>query len=378
MIGGGGGGGLAAAWGLATQGYDVTLLEECVSTCLRQSGITSGGQARRHRGAYQANSPRVAAAIREDDRLADEMPEVIVPAKAIYYVPASAREEVTEGWKEGGVQFTEVNTAHRAISPAFRKKHELSAFETEDQVIDTDRTRSFLEGKAFGAGARLVCNAEIVGSKREGGRVKAICARTPDGFRTFDCDLWINVTGASLERVASIVNPEVNLRGCFELSGTPVLRMPWPFDGDPLILQFYGKQLLQHLSVIPVGSQRLAAVATSGGQPATDHETVDGDLEEERDRLLQLMAEGFDLPTLPQPQTIAWCVKALFSHPAVKAREGDSGARLVTVVPGTLFGGLQNEIIGSPGKLGSILHFRDAVIDVAAEVLGEDTKRAAA
>ena len=184
------------------------------------------------------------------------------------------------------------------------------------------------------------------------------------------------MAGASLERVASRIS-RVNLKGCFELSATPVLRMPWPFAGDPLILQVYGNQLLQHLSVIPVGDTRLAAVATSGGCPALDPEHVEGALVQEQQRLIGLMTTAFGQRLWPASQTIAWCVKSLFTHPAVKAQEGNSGARLVTVVPGRMFGGMQNEVLGSPGKLGSIFHFKEEVLAVSRLLAGEEEALAA-
>src|SRR5947209_2637600 len=51
---GGGAGGLAGGIGLAENGHSVKVFELCPGPCQKQSGVSEGGQARRHRGAYYA------------------------------------------------------------------------------------------------------------------------------------------------------------------------------------------------------------------------------------------------------------------------------------------------------------------------------------
>src|SRR5438067_1636946 len=104
---GGGAGGLTAGIGLAENGLQVKVFEVCPGPCRKQSGVSEGGQARRHRGAYYAESPRVANAILQDDTLGRELPEAVFPVPARYFVPESARPDVLAGWKSAGVRFKE-------------------------------------------------------------------------------------------------------------------------------------------------------------------------------------------------------------------------------------------------------------------------------
>jgi glycine/D-amino acid oxidase-like deaminating enzyme len=346
---------------LALAGFRVTVLEAAAQFCQLQSG-PFGGQARQHGGTYYSDSPRVARALSLGTSLAREVPEAIRKVPARYFVSEAALPGVLRGWREARLWFRKGRADDVPISARFRQRHRLTAFWTRDQVIDPRRLRDRLERECRSAGCRLICRAEVVAGEAARGRLTAIRAQTPDGPRRFSCDFVVNVAGASLSRVLARLCPGADVSGHFKRVATPVLRAPWPFSFEPGILQFYGDQLLSHLSLIPCGFRRMVSVATSGGLPVPDGAPAGLASEPQRARLLGLLAEAFDLLDLPEPQTLSWCVKALLTHPEAKRREGAAGARLVTVIPGPVFGARDNVLIAAPGKLGSVLEFRDAVV----------------
>ena len=178
---GGGGGGLAAAIGLAETGFQVNVLEACSNPCQKQSGLSEGGQGRRHGGAYYAESPRVANTILQDDTLVREHPDLIVQVTARYFVPESARAAVMEGWRSAGVRFEEGGADRSPLSRTFCHTHEIVSYVTQDQVIDTKRLRLALVQRLVRAGGELVCNAEVIDAEHKYDRIMAIHARTAQG-----------------------------------------------------------------------------------------------------------------------------------------------------------------------------------------------------
>ncbi len=374
---GAGGGGLSAAVGLAQAGYDVTVLECRPGPFQKQSGVR-GGQGRLHFAGYYPGKPLVAQAImRESALFMRQMPDAVVPVDTRYFVAEAKRDQILAGWKLSGVTFREEPGDRSPICPGFRRKFGVGAFKLEDKVIDPVRLAENLKDQLQHHGGRLVCQAELIGSQRVGNRIVAVIARTTAGLRRSPCDVLINAAGAGMQRVLTRVSPQANLAGYFKTVATAVLRFPWPFSIDPSILQFFGPyedQLLKNLSLIPVGRSRLASVATSGGL-RVDPNGIRYDIQSQHRELSRLVAEGFGFLQLPEPQEITWCVKALLVHPDLKESEGETGARLVTVLPAVIFGGSDNELLVSPGKLGSVLSLRKAVLDAVRKL--EETREAA-
>ena len=381
-IAGAGGGGLSIAVGLAQEGHDVTVLECRPAAFLKQSG-TKGGQGRLHKSAgYYPGKRDVAQAImRESEDFHQRLPEAVVNVGCRYFVPEACREAITAGWQQSGVRFIEDPGDRSPISPTFRRSHALSTFLLQDKVIDPVRLARTFQEQLRQAGGRAIFGAEVIGCQRAGNRILAIVARTTNGLQRFPCDVFINAAGAAMQKVTSLINGNARVAGFFKILATPVLRFPWPFSIEPTILQFFGPhgaQVLKNLSVIPVGRSRNASVATSGGIPVDDPDHINLDLQAEHREFLRLIAQGFDLLQLPEPQEISLCCKALLVHPNILAKEGDTGARLVTVLPGNMFAGLENEFLCSPGKLGGVLTLRDAVCSAVDKLLESEGRGEAA
>jgi hypothetical protein len=299
----------------------------------------------------------VAKALREERSLQREIPDAVVPVSCFYFVPEKSM-GVLRRWRAGGVQYREVNPNGTPLSPSLQRKHCIRAFQLGDRVIDRALTQAHVESKVH-QGAKLICGAEVIACRQKGNQITHIIAQTPSGSYAFATDFVVSVAGAYLAKVAERLNAGSKLGDYLELAATAVLRAP-SFVGEPMLLQFFG-DLLEHLSVIPIGRTRRLSIATRGGQgPIADPDHVNNDLELERQRLLRLLAEGFDLLDLPEPQTISWCVKGHLTHPA--ARSVRAGSRLVTVIPGQLVNDAANLLHTSPGKLGNCLALRDYVV----------------
>lgn len=385
VIGGAGAGGISVGWGLIKAGYDVTVLEKCESFCQMQSG-PRGGQGRRHGGAFYAGITQVAQGIRKEADSLNEIPGTVVRCGALYFVKGSVLPLVISGWQEAQIPFHEDKMYNSLLKPSFLQSHQVRTYITNDQLIDSNQLASYLKSKFEELGGRLELVTSVTGSIRKNGKIVAIRTKSGDKEKDFECDLWINVTGAWQQKVEKVVNPDAvdELSKYFELKATPVWRPNWNWPSAPMILQFYGNfepenaRLQNQLSVIPISGGNTAAISTVTAIDVKDpddfydpsrpnYKTNQNRLEQEPKILWALLSEaleGFDWWGGNDLGTTAWCVKSFLTHPEVRRRGIQWGALLVTVIPTQqYFGGVKNAIIGSPGKLGSVLIFRNQVVE---------------
>ncbi len=379
VIVGAGAGGLEVAAALTRPPgrYHPIVLEAGDAPFLKQSG-TSGGQARWHCGAYYHHDLEVARTIAHEHSLGLDA-GIVHRVPCTYVLPADGAAEVKEAWDAAGVFSRKARTGtEEMLAPALRGTGRVVCRNTDDDVIDTERLRT-LQEKALRRGGELLCGTRVVGARWKGRRINGVWVRRDGRTRLIPCDFCVNCAGAGLARVAKDLDPSTGLRlGCFRIEATAVLRAGWPFPGRrPQILQFYGN-LLEHLSLIPVGRTDRVSVATRGGTAVTDPEAPAVDLEAEKLRLLGLLAEGCGLSSLPGPLVISCCCKALLTAPGA-AGQGGAKARLVTVLFAPEVGGLMdNLILAAPGKLGNVKPFARQVVAAVDRHFGaEEVSRAA-
>lgn len=379
---GGGFAGLATACGCLQAGLLPVIFECRPGLCQRQSSPTRGGQARLHSsGAYYPGNPRVARAVMEEaERFARAFPEAVVPVEARYFVPELAHDDILAAWREAGVWRREDKAFGKPLSARFRRKHGIRTYVSKDRAIDVVQLQSSL--KAPLRHVEVITNAHVVGSVQEGGRLQALLVRMPDGpVCRFPCAMCFNASGASMERVMAVVNPEAKMDGLCQQVATAVLRFDWPWHLPPMILQLFGSHqapLLKNGSIIPVGSNLgRASLACSGGKPVQDPDAVPYDLETERQEMLELLREAFDLNEV-SGQELSWCVKGLVAPAAARRAEGDSAARLVTVLNASTLGGASNLFLCSPGKVSGVVALMEAVAEaVRAYAQGQESQKAA-
>jgi len=387
VVGGAGAGGLSVGWGLAEAGYNVVVLEKRPQHCQIQSG-PKGGLARRHGGAFYAGLPQIARKIRKKALRLYDIPCAVKQVGAVYYVRKQDRPFIISGWQEAQIPFYEDNSYASILNPDFCKQNEIKAYITFDQIIDTEQLANFLKTN-FESSGKLEFVKKVIGSEIHKNEIKAIIAESMEGEKRYPCDLWINVTGAWQHEVELKVNPDAEhlMPNFFGWTATPVWRCPWNWNAGsskPLIIQFYGifnLQLLKQLSIIPVAGNHGNSIA--GISMADENEVYNPDdfyeplslryqenkkkLENKCHELQDLLSQGLrqNQKTVYNPDSMSWCVKSFLIHPEVKRRgiRIDWGTQLITVIPMyRYFGGVLNSIVASPGKLGSVLDFRDQVV----------------
>jgi hypothetical protein len=70
------------------------------------------------------------------------------------------------------------------------------------------------------------------------------------------------------------------------------------------------------------------------------------------------------------PQSMSWCVKSFLNDPEIVGRGITWGALFVTAFrTEPHFGGVTNSFVAAPGKIGSIIEFRDHVVRKVNEYL---------
>ncbi len=398
VIGGAGAGGLAAGWGLASQGYDVVILEKLSAHCQVQSG-SNGGQARRHGGAFYAGLPQIARQVHSEAAALYDIPNAVRHVGAIYFVRKRDRALVVSGWQEAGVPYHENPQMTTLLDAEFVNRMDVTAFITSDHVINTQTLADVLHSKFMSANGQLELGTAVVGSDIKQGKITQIRARTQQGDeRLFPCDIWINVTGAWQQEVERLVNPDAKhiFPDSFGWTATPTLRCTWDWQARrlrPTILQFYGdfaSQFLNQMSIIPIVDSAAptgakVAISTaeenSVGHP-DDFYDASRPLFDANQAVLQnklqnlecLLTTALNGPNLSGflPGDMSWCVKSFLIDPEVRNRGIGWGALFVTVFSmHEHFGGAENSLIAAPGKLGSVLEFKDRVVQKVIERFGK-------
>lgn len=389
VIGGAGAGGLAAGWGLAQAGYDVVILEKRPQHCQVQSG-SRGGQARLHGGAFYAGLPQIARQVHEESQRLYEIPNAVKEIGAVYFVRRANQNLIESGWQKAGIQFHEDKQHTTLLNPTFWRTNDVIAYRISDHIIDADKLADFLRTSFERAGGKMDVVNRVVRSEVSQDAIDAIIAETPEGEKRYACDLWINATGAWQEEVERLVNPSARpfTSEDFKLIAVPVLRCDWDWhrwSSQPTILQFYGdfkSQFLDQLSIIPIvdnatSSATPVAISTAEENPVSNPDDFYDDarssylanqqtLKNKFANLQSLLATALyrSAPVGLDSGSISWCVKSFLIDPKIKRQKIEWGALYVTVFcMHSEFGGVRNSLVAAPGKLGSVLEFRDRIIE---------------
>ncbi len=367
VVVGAGAAGLSTAIGLAEAGYNVAVLERDSATDFKARLKRLNSIALEETTSSVLNVPPTKrATIGESERFRQQLRRCLFDVYSYYFLPEVALNENSAEFLSSGGRKRRAFEFRCPVSRVFERAHKLRTIRRRDTLIDPSRMIRLLHHQLRQAGGRTVFGAEAVECRRNGERIVRVLAQTRLGMQWFPCDVVINAAGSRIRKLADKFDSQPALYRSTETSATAVLRFPWSFSTDPTLMQFFGdseSSLLNNLRIIPLGRTRDASASTSNRISVHDPDQIPNDLRAEHRTLLRLMAIGFEMLDLPDPQEISWKVTATPTESGTSA---------------SLFKRADNEIVCMPGGLPSVLKLRDAVRNAVDEYFAVTARRMAA